>query len=71
MGFIVLYMMLLIGIIIPLISFDPSLGNALFLVFPLSVVAANFSEKENTFWLSNLLLILIITLAYIKLGLNI
>ncbi|MEC8536312.1 MAG: hypothetical protein VXY75_02850, partial [Bacteroidota bacterium] len=71
MGFIVLSMMLLIGIIIPLISFDPSLGNTLFLVFPLSVVAANFSEKENTFWLSNLMLLLIITLVFIKLGLNI
>ncbi|MEC8323519.1 MAG: hypothetical protein VXZ57_02490, partial [Bacteroidota bacterium] len=71
MGFIVLSMMLLIGIIIPLVSFDPSIGNALFLVFPLSVVAANFSEKENTFWLSNLMLLLIITLVFIKLGLNI
>ena len=71
MGFIVLSMMLLIGLIIPLINFDPSIGNALFLVFPLSVVAANFSEKESTFWLSNLLLLLIITLAFLKLGFNI
>ena len=71
MGSIVLSMMLFIGFIIPLISFEPSIGNALFLLFPLSVVTANFSEKENTFWLSNLLLLLIIALTVINIGFNI
>jgi hypothetical protein len=45
--------------------------NMLFLIFPLAVIMANFTQQQKFSWLSDLFLTALLSLVLLNLGLNI
>jgi hypothetical protein len=69
--FFMLFFAIAIGIFIPLLSQNKSIADFLFLVFPLSIVMANYTERATVQWLPNVFIVLIFLLALTKLAFNI
>ena len=69
--FIMLFFAILVGILIPILSLTKTEAPFIFLLFPLAILMANFTEHENSQWMSNLMVIVILGLALTKIGFNI
>ena len=69
--FIMLFFAILVGILIPILSITKTEAPFIFLLFPLAIIMANFTEHENSQWMSNLMIIVILGLALTKIGFNI
>ncbi|MGB0456264.1 MAG: DUF6427 family protein [Flavobacteriaceae bacterium] len=69
--FIMLFFAILVGILIPILSLTKTEAPFIFLLFPLAIIMANFTEYENSQWMSNLMIIVILGLALTKIGFNI
>jgi hypothetical protein len=69
--FMMLFFAILLGIIIPIFSPTKTEAPFVFLLFPLAILMANFTEHENSQWMSNLMVIVILGLALTKIGFNI
>ena len=69
--FLMLFFAITIGIIIPLLSPNKSIADFLFLVFPLSIVMANYTERATVQWMPNVFVLLIFLLSLIKIAFNI
>ena len=69
--FMMLFFAILLGIIIPIFSPTKTEASFVFLLFPLAILMANFTERENSQWMSNLMIIVILGLALTKIGFNI
>jgi len=70
-NFIVLFLMLFTGLGISLIAVNMFAENMLFLIFPLAVIMANFTQQQKFSWLSDLFLTALLSLVLLNLGLNI
>ena len=70
-NFIVLFLMLFTGLGISLIAVNMFAENMLFLIFPLAVIMANFTQQQKFSWLSDLFLTALLFLVLLNLGLNI
>jgi hypothetical protein len=69
--FVMLFFALSLGILIPFLSPEKTEATFLFLLSPLSIVMANFTEHEKSLWTSNAIIVLIFALALTKIGFNI
>ena len=70
-NFIVLFLMLFTGLSISLLAVNMFVENMLFVIFPLAVIMANFTQHQRRSWLSDLFLIVLLCLVLLNLGLNI
>ena len=70
-NFIVLFLMLFTGLCISLLAVNMFVENMLFVIFPLAVIMANFTQYQRRSWLSDLFLIVLLFLVLLNLGLNI
>ena len=70
-NFIVLFLMLFTGLIISLLAVNMFVENMLFVIFPLAVIMANFTQHQRRSWLSDLFLTVLLFLVLLNLGLNI
>ena len=70
-NFIVLFLMLFTGLSISLFAVNMFVENMLFVIFPLAVIMANFTQHQRRSWLSDLFLIVLLCLVLLNLGLNI
>ena len=70
-NFIVLFLMLFTGFSIPLLAVNMFAENMFFLIFPLAVIMANFTQHQRHSWLSDLFLTVLLSLVLLNLGLNI
>ena len=68
-NFIVLFLMLFTGFSTSLLAANMFAENMLFLSFPFAVLMANFTQQQRRPWLSDLLLIVLLSLAFLYLGL--
>ena len=66
-----LFFAIIIGIMMPLLSSNKSIADFLFLVFPLAIVMANYTERATFQWMPNVFGLLIFLLALTKLAFNI
>jgi len=69
--FLMLFFAITIGIIIPLLSPNKSIADFLFLVFPLSIVMANYTERATVQWMPNVFVLLVFLLSLTKTAFNI
>jgi hypothetical protein len=69
--FLMLFFVIIIGIMMPLLSSNKSIADFLFLVFPLAIVMANYTERATFQWMPNVFGLLIFLLALTKLAFNI
>ena len=69
--FLMLFFAIIIGIMMPLLSSNKSIADFLFLVFPLAIVMANYTERATFQWMPNVFGLLIFLLALTKLAFNI
>ena len=70
-NFIVLFLMLFTGLSISLLAVNMFVENMLFVIFPLAVIMANFTQHQRRSWLSDLFLTVLLCLVLLNLGLNI
>ena len=70
-NFIVLFLMLFTGFSIFFLAVNMFAENMLFLIFPLAVIMANSTQQQRSSWLSDLFLIVLLSLVLLNLGLNI
>ena len=70
-NFIVLFLMLFTGLSISLLAVNMFVENMLFVIFPLAVIMANFTQHQRRSWLSDLFLTVLLFLVLLNLGLNI
>ena len=70
-NFIVLFLMLFTGLSISLLAVNMFVENMLFVIFPLAVIMANFTQYQRRSWLSDLFLTALLFLVLLNLGLNI
>ena len=70
-NFIVLFLMLFTGLSISLLAVNMFVENMLFVIFPLAVIMANFTQHQRRSWLSDSFLIALLCLVLLNLGLNI
>ena len=70
-NFIVLFLMLFTGLSISLLAVNMFVENMLFVIFPLAVIMANFTQHQRRSWLSDLFLIVLLCLVLLNLVLNI
>ena len=70
-NFIILFLMLFIGFSISLLAVNMFAENMLFLIFPLAVIMANFTQHQRRSWLSDLFLVVLLSLVLLNLGLDI
>tara|TARA_Y100000991_G_C21961281_1_gene344623 strand:- start:1002 stop:1949 length:948 start_codon:yes stop_codon:yes gene_type:complete len=70
-NFIVLFLMLFTGLIISLLAVNMFTENILFLIFPLAVIMANYTQHQRPYWVSDLFLIVLVSLVLLNVGFNI
>ena len=70
-NFIVLFLMLFTGLSISFLAVNMFVENMLFVIFPLAVIMANFTQHQRRSWLSDSFLIALLCLVLLNLGLNI
>ncbi len=70
-NFIILFLMLFMGLITPFLAVNMFAENTLFLIFPLAVILAISTHRQRLSWLSDLFLIVLLSLVLLNLGLNI
>lgn len=70
-NFIILFLMLFTGFSISLLAVNMFAENMLFLFFPLAVIMANSTQHQRRSWLSDLFLIVLLSLVLLNLGLDI
>ena len=69
--FLMLSFAIVLGFIIPVFSPTKTEASFLFLLFPLSIVMANFTEHEKSEGMPNAIILVILGLAFTKIGFNI
>jgi len=69
--FFMLFFAITIGIIIPILSPNKTIADFLFLMFPLAIVMANYTERATFQWMPNVFIVVIFFLALTKLAFNI
>ena len=69
--FFMLFFAIAIGITIPILSPNKTIADFLFLVFPLAIVMANYTERATVQWMPNVFVLLVFLLALTKLAFNI
>ena len=69
--FLMLFFAIAIGITIPILSPNKTIADFLFLVFPLAIVMASYTERVTVQWMPNVFVLLVFLLALTKLAFNI
>lgn len=69
--FIMLFFAIIIGISIPLLSANKVVEDFLFLLFPLSIMMANYTERNSSQWMPNVFVLIALGLALTNLVFNI
>ena len=69
--FIMLFFAIIIGISIPLLSANKVVEDFLFLLFPLSIMMANYTERNSSQWMPNMFILIALGLSLTNLVFNI
>ena len=69
--FFMLFFAIVLGILIPILSPVKTESTFLFLLFPLAIIMANFTEYEKSLWTTDTIILIILGLALTKAGFNI